>query len=558
MNKFKILLVDDLQNNLYILELLIYEYFDDVEIIQKLSAKEALEIVLKVDVDLIFSDVQMPDMDGFEFTKILKSYKKTLHIPIILITALSLERGHQIKGFEVGAVDYITKPIDREILIPKIKNFKKIFELQKQTLKQNEEIKILAYYDTLTGLANRKTISKRIDEEIHFSLRNGTISALIFLDLDGFKHINDSLGHDCGDKVLQLIAKKLENSIRDFDIAGRIGGDEFIVLIRGNEKDPGISKEQFSVLLNRILENINEPFEVDGMPLHVGASLGVALMPQDGEDSNTIIKHADNAMYKAKNSGKNRAVFYDSRLQTEADKLLFLRSELIQAVKNGEFMMYYQAQYDLKGENILAYEALIRWQHPSKGIIYPSEFIPYLEQFNLSFMIDKYVFEKVCTDLKNNVNVSINLSAKSFENNEFVQFLKKIIKKYKLDTSKITLEVTEASLIKNIDNSFLKDIKDLGFKISIDDFGTGYSSLSYISSMKFDEIKLDMAFVQAISKSKRDADICKFILHMFRDLDVNIVAEGVETQEQLAFVSKEGANVIQGYIYSKPQALPLK
>ena len=558
MNKFKILLVDDLENNLYLLEMLIYEYFDDVEIIQTLSAKEALEIVLKVNVDLIFSDVQMPDIDGFEFTKILKSYKKTLHIPIILITALSLNREHQIKGFEVGAVDYITKPIDREILIPKIKNFKKIFELQKQTLKQNEEIKILAYYDALTGLANRKTITKRIDEEIHFSLRNATISALIFLDLDGFKHINDSLGHDYGDKVLQLIAKKLKNSIRDFDIAGRIGGDEFIILIRGNEKDTIKSKEQFSVLLNRILENINEPFEVDGMPLHVGASLGVALMPQDGEDSSTIIKHADSAMYKAKNSGKNRAVFYDSTLQTEADKLLFLRSELIQAVKNCEFVMYYQAQYDLKGENILAYEALIRWQHPSKGLISPSDFIPYLEQFDLSFMIDKYVFEKVCNDLKNNVHVSINLSAKSFENNEFVQFLKKIIKKYKLDTSKITLEVTEASLIRNIENSFLKDIKDLGFKISIDDFGTGYSSLSYISSMKFDEIKLDMAFVQAISKSKRDADICKFILHMFRDIDVNIVAEGVETREQLAFVSKEGANVIQGYIYSKPQALPIK
>jgi len=555
MNKFKILLVDDIQNNLYLLELLIEEYFDDVEVIQALSAHEALELVLKTDVDLIFSDVQMPEMDGFEFTRILKSYQKTLHIPIILITALSLDRKNQIKGFELGAVDYITKPIDREILIPKIKNFKKIFELQKQTQEQNEEIKVLAYYDTLTGLANRKTISKRIEEEIHFSLRNGTISALIFLDLDGFKHINDSLGHDYGDKVLQNIAKKLEHSIRDFDVAGRIGGDEFIVLIRGDEKDHSISQERFTILLNRILENINEPIDVNGIPLTVSASLGVSLIPHDGDDYNTIIKHADSAMYKAKNLGKNRAVFYDSALQSEADKLLFLRNEVLQAVNNCEFIMYYQAQYDIKGENILAYEALIRWNHPKKGILLPLEFIPYLEQFDLSLIVDKYVFERVCIEVKNKLNVSINLSAKSFEDKGFVDFLKETSEKYNVDSSKITLEVTEDVLIRNINKSFIKDIKDLGFKISIDDFGTGYSSLSYISGMEFDEIKLDMAFIQAISKSKRDKQICKFILHMFRGLDVKIVAEGVETKEQLAFVSKEGANVIQGFIYSEPQTI---
>ena len=466
-----------------------------------------------------------------------------------------MDRKHQIKGFELGAVDYIIKPIDKEILIPKIKNFKKIFELQKLTQEQNEKIKILAYYDALTGLANRKTISRRIEEEIHFSLRNGIVSALIFLDIDGFKHLNDSFGHDYGDKILQKFAKKLEFSIRGFDIAARIGGDEFLLLIRGNEKNYKISQEQFSVLLNRIFVNINEAFEINNNQVHIGASLGVALIPQDGKDANTIIKNADSAMYKAKKLGKNRAIFYDVTLQNEVDKLQILRNEILHAVKNSEFIMYYQAQYDLKGENILAYEALIRWNHPTKGMLSPFEFIPYLEQFDLSVLIDKYVFECVCNDVKNNFNVSINLSAKSFENNEFVEFIKEVSEKYKINSSKITLEVTEDTLMKNINNSFIKDIKNLGFKISIDDFGTGYSSLSYISSMEFDEIKLDMAFVQAISKSKRDKQICKFILHMFRQLDVNIVAEGVETKEQLAFVSKEGANVIQGYIYSKPQAI---
>jgi EAL domain-containing protein (putative c-di-GMP-specific phosphodiesterase class I) len=266
-------------------------------------------------------------------------------------------------------------------------------------------------------------------------------------------------------------------------------------------------------------------------------------------------------MYKAKKSGKNRAIFYDNALQNEADKLLSLRGEIRDAVENYEFIMYYQAQYDIEGINILGYEALIRWDHPVKGIIQPSEFIPYLEQLDLSLEIDKYVLKKVSSDLENKIllkdtrNISVNISAKSFEDSTFVSFLKEVIEDYKLDPSRITLEITEDTLMKNIKNNFIKDIKALNFKISIDDFGTGYSSLAYISSMEFDEVNLDMTFVQAISKSKRDEQICKFILHMFRELDVNIVAEGVETQEQLEFVRREGANIIQGYLHSKPKPL---
>ena len=427
---------------------------------------------------------------------------------------------------------------------------------------KEKELKQLAYYDTLTSLANRKTISMRIDEEIKFALRSATNSALIFMDLDGFKHINDSLGHNHGDKVLKTIAKRLLKTIREFDVASRVGGDEFILLIRGKERGCEECREHLVALIKRIILAINEPLEIDGKINHVGASLGVVLIPADGDNATEIIKRADSAMYKAKELGKNRAVFYNTALQDEADKFLQIKSDLLNAFKNREFIMYYQAQFNANDtEKIVGYEALIRWQHPTRGMVPPSKFLPFIEKLGLSIQLDKYVYSKVQDDIQNqilndnNLHISINLSAISFEDDIFIEFIENKITLGSIDTSRIILEITEETLIKNIESSFIQKIKSLGFKISIDDFGTGYSSLAYLSSIEFDEIKLDMSFVQAIHKSEKDAQICKFILNMSQALGVNVVAEGVETQKQLDFVREGGANIIQGYLLAKPDSV---
>ena len=426
---------------------------------------------------------------------------------------------------------------------------------------KEKELKQLAYYDTLTGLANRKTISIRIEEEIQFALRNDTNSALIFIDLDGFKHINDSLGHYHGDKVLQVVATRLLSAIREFDVASRVGGDEFILLIRGKEPSCEKCQKHLENLIKRLIEKINEPLEINGEINHIGASLGIAFIPTDGDNASEIIKRADSAMYKAKELGKNRASFYNTALQEEADKFLMLKSEILQAFEKNEFIMHYQAQHHAHKEKVIGYEALIRWKHPIKGMVPPSDFLPYIEQLGLGIKLDKYVCSKVQEDLyeiaqaDENLHVSINLSAKSFEDDDFLDFIEKKINNEGVDPSRVTLEITEEALIRNIESSFLQKIKKLGFKLSIDDFGTGYSSLAYLSSIEFDEIKLDMSFVQSALKNDKDAQICNFILNMSKALGVDVVAEGVETEEQLAFVKKGGANIIQGYLFAKPEPI---
>ena len=426
---------------------------------------------------------------------------------------------------------------------------------------QEQELEQLAYYDVLTGLANRKTITNRINEELKFAKRNNLFSALIFMDLDGFKHVNDSLGHLYGDKLLKIVANRLLGLVREFDVVSRIGGDEFIILIRGAKEDYLECKKHIELLMQRIIISINEPIEIDDTISHIGVSMGVVLIPYDGNNSQELIMRADNAMYKAKALGKNRGIFFSKVLQEEADEQLNMQNEIKEAFENEEFMLYYQAQHSAEDvQRITGYEALIRWQHPIKGLLSPFKFLPFIEKFGYAAQLDKYVYNRVQQELypvfKNNkdLRVSINLTALSFEDKNFSTYLVSDSFIDKIPLEQITLEITEETFIKNIDTSCIQTIKDLGFKISIDDFGTGYSSLSYLSSIQFDEIKLDMSFVQKIGKSDKDTHICQFILNMSKAFNVEIVAEGVETQEQLEFVSKGGATSIQGYLLGKPKA----
>jgi len=426
---------------------------------------------------------------------------------------------------------------------------------------QEQMMEKLAYFDQLTGLANRKNIINRIEEELLFALRNKTNSAVIFLDLDGFKHINDSLGHNYGDEVLKIVSLRIKECVREFDIVGRFGGDEFIILVRGKEDNYERCKEHTSKLANRIISSINQPIKLNNSFYTIGISLGVTFIPEDGINALEIIKRADTAMYRAKELGKNCTIFYDSFFQTEADKILHIKSEILSGFKNEEFVIYYQAQYDVDGRNILGYESLIRWQHKIKGLLSPSEFIPYINKFNLNFELDTYVCNKIYEDLHkitsndSNLNIAINISAKSFENNNFINFLKDKVNNNNLDASKITFEITEDTLLNIVDNSFIDQIIELGFKLSIDDFGTGYSKLSYLSSIKYSEIKIDKSFIQGAVNNSKDKKICKLILNMYKELNVRIVAEGVETQEQLNFIKSLGINVIQGYLYAKPEPL---
>jgi len=427
--------------------------------------------------------------------------------------------------------------------------------------RHKEQMKQLAYFDTLTGLANRKNILSRVEEEIGYALRNKTSAAVIYLDLDGFKQINDSLGHDYGDEVLKIVACRLQECVREFDVVGRVGGDEFIILIRAQEKECKNCKEQIIMLMDRLKKSINRPIVLNEEEYSVGASIGVAFVPKDAQGAYEIIKKADSAMYKAKKSGRNCAIFYDNALQEEVDKSQNFKAELNKALAKNEFKMFYQAQYNLNGDKVLGYEALIRWKHPRKGLLEATEFMPYIDKFGLSLEVDKYVCNSVYDDLFElsqeypSFHVSINISSKSLVEDSFITFAEDKVYNYGVDASKITLEITEGALLNFVNNSYLSRIVELGFSISIDDFGTGCSNLSYLSMIKYHEIKLDKTFVQGISKSEKDKKVCKFILHMCKELNVRVVAEGVETKEQLSFLKEAGVDVIQGYLFSVPHSL---
>ncbi|QFR48315.1 EAL domain-containing protein [Sulfurimonas lithotrophica] len=511
--------------------------------VEEILGYKAQEIIGKSPFDLMPKDEALRIKRAFK--KIIENEQEIINIENINIH----KNGHEVVLLTNGTPFFNAtgqllgyRGVDRDITDEKNKQ---------------KEIEHLAYYDLLTGLANRKTISIRIDEEISYTQRNEIVSALIYMDLDGFKFINDSLGHNHGDKVLQIVAQRLKECIRKFDVASRVGGDEFIVLVRGKDKDYKKCQIVLKGLIHRIINAVNMPIDIENGVNHIGVSIGVAFIPKDGDNANDIIKRADSAMYKAKQMGKNRAVFYDKYLQEEADKHIEIKNELVNAFNNDEFVIYYQSQHDVDTAEVRGYEALIRWKHNTKGILMPYEFMPYVEKFGLSLELDKYVCEKIYEHFyklrqDDSINISINISATSFEDPEFIAYVEEKVKNNDVRTNQVTLEITEDTLIKNLDASFINRIRALGFRVSIDDFGTGYSSLSYLTKIDFDEIKLDMTFIHAIQNSKKDEEICKLILHMCNELGANVVAEGIETREQLEFVKKEGATIIQGYFYSKP------
>jgi len=425
-----------------------------------------------------------------------------------------------------------------------------------------EQMNQLAYFDSLTGLANRKNILSRIEEEIQFSLRNGTNSAVVYLDLDGFKHINDTLGHNYGDEVLKIVACRLQESIREFDIVGRVGGDEFVILVKGHENEISLCKEQLVIFKDRLSKSLNKSVVLDGDDYKIGASIGIVFIPQDALSAYEAIKNADSAMYKAKAQGKNCTIFYDTTLQKEVEKSNHLKSEMIAGLHRKEFCVYYQPQYNIITDKIVGYEALVRWIHPTKGLLEASAFIDNISKFGLHLELDKYVCEYVFNDLKNklfddkNLQVAVNVSVNSFEDNSYITFIEEKVLKYKIDTGRLKLEITEGALLQTVDNFYIKRLISLGFKISIDDFGMGCSSISHLSTLEYHEVKLDKLFVQNIYKIQKGREICQSILQICKALEVTIVAEGVETQEQLSFLKSEGVDVIQGYIFAK--AKPLK
>jgi len=415
-----------------------------------------------------------------------------------------------------------------------------------------------AQHDLVTNLPNRLLLNDRISQAISLARRQRRPLAVLFLDLDRFKNINDSLGHAAGDTLLQSVSKRLLSSIRRSDTVSRQGGDEFVILLSeiAHPEDAATSARQ-------ILHSLSTPHSVGGQDLHVLGSIGISLYPEDGEDAETLINNADTAMYHAKESGRNTFRFFKQEMNLKAVERQLIESSLRRAVEHDEFLVHYQPKVNLDSWEITGAEALVRWQHPDRGLIFPDQFVRIAEECGLIVQIGRWVLYETCKQARQwqdeglpCKHVSVNVSAVEFRDKGFVEGVRAILEETGLEAGYLDLELTEGVLMDDIESttSVLRALKEMGVYLAVDDFGTGYSSLSYLRQFPIDVLKIDQSFVHQISSDPDDSAIVCAIIDMGKNLKQRVIAEGVETQEQLAFLQDRGCAEGQGYLFSRPVA----
>jgi len=426
----------------------------------------------------------------------------------------------------------------------------------KEIIETQDKADFLAYHDSLTQLPNRVKLEESLEFSINIANRNKLNLFVLFIDLDRFKIINDTLGHGVGDILLKVISKRIKNILRGTDIVARMGGDEFIVVL-----DSVRNKNSAGYVCQKLLDVIQEPIIIDENTLNTSASIGVSMYPNDGVDITSLIKNADTAMYHAKKLGKNNYQYYNKQLSIDVHEQLKIEQALKDVVTNNELYLMYQPQYILESREVIAFEALVRWNHKTLGLISPEKFIPIAEDTGVIVEIGKYIFDAACRDFvkfkkinKKLSYIAINISSIQFRDENFVKDVVNIIEKYNLSSREIELEVTERYIMEFSQSNMntINTLKDLGFRFSIDDFGTGYSSMSYLTKLPIDVIKVDKAFVDGTPEDNNNVQISKAIIALSKSLGYRVIAEGIETIEQEEYLKSLDCEMGQGYFFSKP------
>ncbi|MCY1208663.1 PAS domain S-box protein [compost metagenome] len=429
------------------------------------------------------------------------------------------------------------------------------------------QIQHLAYHDPLTNLPNRALLTDRLTQQIALLQRHKMRGALLFLDLDHFKHINDSLGHPLGDAVLKMVTARLEASVRLEDTVARLGGDEFVVLLTGLEGKRSEVTYQVREIADKLRKLLAEPMLVEGHRLQVTPSIGIALIPDHGASPADLLKRADIALYRAKDSGRNAIQIFRSTMQEAASERLRLESDLRLALARDEFELHFQPQVDARNNRIVGAEALLRWQHPTLGPQSPGQFIQVLEESGLILDVGAWVLDEACNACEQllaeglvnakDFGLCVNISPRQFRQSDFVERVERALKRSQLPAQVLKLEVTEGIVIQNIEDTIgkMRRLKKLGASFAMDDFGTGYSSLTYLKRLPVDALKIDQSFVRDATQDPNDAEIIRAIVAMARSLGLEMIAEGVERREQLDFLEQQGCHLYQGYLYSKPVPL---
>ncbi len=554
----KVLLVEDNPTDAFLIQKLLKSSREipfEVDVSETLSA--ALEYLSGESAEVILLDLGLPDSKGLSTLEaILAAGSAT---PIVVLSGMDDEKA-AYQAVQQGAQDFLEKgSIDRKGLVRSL-----LYAAERQRLRTElEEARLreheLAYHDSLTGLPNRRLFYDRLGQAIEHAKRDKTMVGLMFLDLDGFKNINDSLGHGAGDSLLKAVAERLESALRSSDTVGRIGGDEFTVIVENIQW----AQDAFHVA-DTIMRSFEKPFEVEDHEFFVTTGLGVSFYPEDGEDIESLVKRADVAMYRAKAEGKNKYCFYNPSMDAQSLGRLKLQSNLRKAVERDEFVLHFQPQVNLVDGNVFGVEALVRWEDGERGLIPPGDFIPLAEESGLIIPLGDWVMREACRQVKEweeeglEINLTVNLSAHQLRFEHLIESVAEAIMDSGLRPERVGLEITESVAMNDVDLSIkmMKHIKDMGVNILIDDFGTGYSSLSYLTRFPIDKLKIDRSFMRKIPQSRNDVALASAIIALAHDMNFEVVAEGVETEEQLRFLNERGCHAMQGYYVSKP--LPAK
>jgi diguanylate cyclase (GGDEF)-like protein len=584
----RLLIVDDISDNRNIL----MRRFErrGFDVVEAGSGLDAIELIEKGSFDLVLLDVMMPGIDGIETLKRIRSRRSASVLPVIMVTAKS-ESGNIVDALEQGANDYVTKPVDFAVALARVNTQISRRRAERQVVLANEKLRkandslerrvqdrttrlidanqrlkkeiaereelqaksqYLAYHDFLTGLGNRLLFKEQLDE----ALRDVSVAAhplaVLFLDLDGFKAVNDMLGHSVGDLLLKSVAAKLRDLIPVTDRIARLGGDEFAILqMACAQPSSSIS------LAERIIDVVRQPHDIDGHDVTVGASVGIAIARPRDMDTERFLKSADLAMYSAKSEGRGTYRIFDPEMDQIVQTRRSLERDMRAALTQGDFDLFYQPLVNLQTKEVTAFEALMRWNHSDRGAVPPSEFIPVAEEMGLIVQLGEWALRCACMEAAKwpeGIRVSVNLSPLQFAKGNLVSTVVSALASSGLPASRLELEITESVLLEKSERNIaiLNQLRALGVRISMDDFGTGYSSIGYLRSFPFDKIKIDQSFVRDVLVDEGSLAIVRAIAGLGISFGMTTTAEGVETEEQVQCLSLEGCIEVQGYLYSKP------
>jgi diguanylate cyclase (GGDEF)-like protein len=509
---------------------------------------EALQELAQNKISIILLDLQLPDCRDLE--SLTKMHAAATGIPIVVLSEIEDET-LALKALQIGAQDFLVKWHTNEHLLVRAVQY----ALERKQVE--EHLYHLAHHDVLTGLPNRKYFYDQLKQALALARRHNRLLAIMFLDLGDFKKVNDSLGHHCGDLLLQMVAKRLDGCVRETDCLARMGGDEFIIAFTVNRPDDA------TAAANKVLEIFSEPFVTDGHVLHTQASVGISVYPTDGEDMETLIRNADMAMYRAKAEGSNtsRYWFYSPDFNAKTAELIQVEAQLRQSLADNEFVVHYQPQVDIHHGNLIGMEALVRWQHPERGLLMPSQFMQAFDETGFMVTAGEWVLREACKQNKawqtaghTPVIVAVNISSQELRHKDFVRTVRRALEETGLAPQWLELEIREQAIEDDESLAFtrLSEIAALGVRVALDNLGHSHIPLSFLTRFPIHSIKIDRSIVTDVATDANHAAVAKAVIAVARVLNIKGMAEGVETQEQLNFFKTEHCDDAQGYMFGKP------